>query len=314
MATDASNASAAVMPRLMLARSRIESGIEGVIADERYRRRAWYPVGMPELRSGDLDLWYAERGDPDGPPVVLLHGLFFSRRLFERLARRLPGHRLLLLDLRGHGRSSRPVDPERYRWDGFASDVAALLDHLDIERAVVGGLSLGADVTLAFANDHADRLSGAVIEMPVLDVGRRVADPAFRALATALDVSGPVVHALGRCTAPLRRTAAPELGALGDLLALEPVAGAAMLRMLLDDHAVVTAGVDALAAAGVPTLVIAHGGDPLHPVADAEYVAERVPGARLERVSTILELRLHTGRYAELVSGFLADVAATTDR
>lgn len=260
---------------------------------------------MPALNNGDIELWFAERGDPEGAPVVLLHGLFFSRRLYERLARRLPDHRLLLLDLRGHGRSSRPQDPEVYRWQGFATDVAALLDHLDIDRAVVGGLSLGADVTLAFANQHADRLAGAIVEMPVLDVGRRVAEPAFRSLAAALDLAGPAVRTLGRVSAPLRRSRFVEIAAIADVLALEPVAGAAMLRMLLDDHAYVTSGVDALARAGAPTLVVAHGGDPLHPVADSEYVATRVPGARLERVSTILELRLKPAGYAEMISEFL---------
>ncbi len=265
---------------------------------------------MPALSNGDIDLWYAERGDPDGAPVVLLHGLFFSRRLYERLARRLPGHRLLLLDLRGHGRSSRPRDTEAYRWDGFASDVVALLDHLSIDRAVVGGLSLGADVTLALANRDAERLSGALIEMPVLDVGRRVADPAFRTLASALDLGGALVRPVGRLAAPLRRSPLPELGAIADLVSLEPAAGAAMLRMLLDDHQSVLDGVDALAAAAVPTMVIAHGHDALHPEADARYVAERVPGARLERVSSIVELRLRADRYADLVGGFLADVAA----
>lgn len=265
---------------------------------------------MPELRNGEVTLWYAERGDPDGPPVVLLHGLFFSRRLFERVVRRVPGHRFLLLDLRGHGRSSRPQDPEAYRWDAMASDVVALLDHLGIERAVVGGLSLGADVTLALASQHASRLRGVLIEMPVLDTGRRVADPAFRALATTLDLAGRCIRPIGRLAAPLRRSSVPELGALADVVSLEPAAGAAMLRMLLDDHEVVTAGVDALGEAGVPTLVIAHDHDALHPVADAEYVAGRVPGSRLEHVSSIFELRVHAQRYAGLIGSFLDELDA----
>jgi pimeloyl-ACP methyl ester carboxylesterase len=263
---------------------------------------------VPQLTNGDVDLWYAERGDPDGRAVVLLHGLFFSRRLFERLALRLPGYRLLLLDLRGHGRSSRPVDQSAYEWPKMASDVAALLDGLGIERAVVGGLSLGANVTLALANDHAERMAGAVIEMPVLEAGRPRAERTFRPLAAALDVAGGVLRPANRALAPLRRSRQPEVAAFADLVSLDPAAGAAMLRTLLADRRPLLDGVDALGRAEVPTLVIAHRLDSLHPVADARYVVDRVPGARLVVVSSIAELRLRAARYADLVGRFLRDL------
>lgn len=263
---------------------------------------------MPELTNGDVRLWYAERGDPAGPPVVLLHGLFFSRRLFERLALRLPRYRLLLLDLRGHGRSSRPPDEAAYTWPKLASDVVALLDRLEIERAVVGGLSLGANVTLALARDHVERLSGAIIEMPVLEGGRPPAERTFRPVAAALDLGGAALRPLSRAAAPLRRSRVPEVAGLADFLAIEPLAGAAMLRTLLADRAPVLDGVDALGGASVPTLVIAHRLDSLHPVDDARYVVDRVPGADLVVVSSIAELRLRANRYADLVGRFLARV------
>ena len=264
---------------------------------------------MPHIDNGDIALWYSERGDPEGQPVVLLHGLFFSRRLFERLAARLPSYRLLLLDLRGHGRSTRPTDGDAYTWPNMASDVTALLDHLSIDRAVVGGLSLGANVTLAFANEHADRLSGAIVEMPVLEAGRPQAERTFRPLATALDVGGALLKPAARAVDPLRRARLPELAGAADLLSLEPRAGAAMLRTLLADRRPLLDGVDALGAGEVPTLVIAHRFDSLHPVADATYVADRVPGSTLVTVSSIVELRLRAARYAELVGAFLVSIA-----
>lgn len=264
---------------------------------------------MPQVDNGDVSLWYSERGDPGGPPVVLLHGLFFSRRLFERLAVRLPSYRLLLLDLRGHGRSSRPVEADAYTWPRMASDVSALLDHLAIERAVVGGLSLGANVTLAFACESAERLAGAIVEMPVLEGGRPQAERTFRPLAAALDAGGALLRPATRAVGPLRRARLPELAAAADLLSLEPRAGAAMLRTLLADRRPVLDGVDALAANRVPTLVIAHRLDSLHPVADATYVADRVPGSKLVTVSSIVELRLRADRYASVVGAFLSSLA-----
>lgn len=235
----------------------------------------------------------------------MLHGLFLSRRLFERLARRLPSHRFLLLDLRGHGRSSRPVGGGAYSWELMASDVAALMDHLGLDRAVVGGLSLGADVTLAFATQHAGRLRGAIVEMPVLEGGRPTAEAVFGPLAAALDAAGWALRPLGAASRGLRRVRQPEVAAAADLLSVEPRAGAAMLRTLLGDHEVVRRGPAALAAAGVPTLVIGHRHDAMHPVSDAAEVAGEVPEASLEVVSSIAELRLRPGRYAALVGSFL---------
>lgn len=265
---------------------------------------------MPEISNGPVRLWYAERGDPAGRPVVLLHGLFFSRRLFERLARRLPHERMVLLDLRGHGRSSRPTAPEAYSWELMAGDVLALMDHLGLERATVGGLSLGADVTLAVAGRAAARLDAAIVEMPVLEGGRPTAQRVFGAVASALQGAGFLMRPVSRASLPLRRTRHPELGSLADLLSLEPTAGAAMLRGLLAGHDVVLEGRRALAGQRVPTLVIAHRHDPLHPLDDARGLVAAVPGSQLLVMSTQADLRLRPGRYAELIGRFLRDLPA----
>lgn len=262
------------------------------------------------MDNGPVRLWYAERGDPAGRPVVLLHGLFFSRRLFERLARRLPEERMILLDLRGHGRSSRPTGPEAYSWDLMAGDVVALMDHLGLERATVGGLSLGADVTLAVAGRAAERLDGAIVEMPVLEGGRPTAERVFGAVASALKGAGFLMRPVGRASVPLRRTRHPELGSLADLLSLEPAAGAAMLRGLMADHEVVVQGRAALGRHRVPTLVIAHRHDPLHPLDDARGLVSAVPGAELLVMATQADLRLRPGRYAELIGRFLRGLPA----
>src|SRR5215210_4115219 len=103
--------------------------------------------------------------------VVLLPGLLFSRRMHRPLAETLAdrGHRVLSLDLLGHGDSDRPPEMFNYSMTIFARQAVALLDHLGIERAVVGGTSLGANVTLEFASAAPNRAQGLLIEMPVLD-------------------------------------------------------------------------------------------------------------------------------------------------
>ena len=89
-----------------------------------------------------------------GPRLtVLLHGLLFNQRMHEALARALAerGHRVVTLDLLGHGDSDRPRDKWRYSMPAFGAQVIALLDHLGRDEAVVLGTSLGANVALEAA-------------------------------------------------------------------------------------------------------------------------------------------------------------------
>src|SRR5438132_10085542 len=109
------------------------------------------------MRTGTLthdgqQLAYTEYGDGNRV-VVLLHGLLMSQRMHEPLARALAnrGNRVITLDLLGHGMSDRPRDMWRYSMTLFAEQVIDLLDHLDADSAVVGGTSLGANVTLEAA-------------------------------------------------------------------------------------------------------------------------------------------------------------------
>ena len=86
-------------------------------------------------------------------PLILLHGLLLSQEMHRPLAEALAarGNRVITLDLLGHGRSDRPRDMWRYSMPLFSEQVVALLDHLGVPAAVVGGTSLGANVSLETA-------------------------------------------------------------------------------------------------------------------------------------------------------------------
>lgn len=262
---------------------------------------------MPFFEHDGLRLHYSERGDPEGSPFVMIHGLLWSSRMLRRLAASLPDHRSLLIDLRGHGTSSRPRDPARYSWERLGSDVVALLDHLGIEQAAVGGLSLGANVTLATANAHPDRVGAMIVEMPVLDraetFGRRV----FGALAGTLDATAPVLGPLTRAVAGIPLPASvPELASVRDVLSLEPRSGAALLRGLLDDQLFLH-DLDPTRLT-MPTLVIGHKGDPLHVLQDAEDLVALLPRAELDVRHSIADYRVRPGLLATRITGFLAGV------
>ena len=263
---------------------------------------------MPEFRRDDLTLHYGERGRPDGRPLVFTHGLLWSSRMMERAAALLDDERVLLLDLHGHGKSEKPTDVARYTWQEFADDVAGLLDHLDIERAVVGGLSLGANVTLATAHRYPDRVAAMVVEMPVLQRGHPIGKTAFGTMARAYTagrrVLGPIGKAVNRIPVPRR---IPELAAVRDVAGADPQVATAVLRGLLEDEPVAEDEAS-LRRLTMPALVIGHRNDPLHALDDARDLARRLPDAELVEASSIAEFRLRPQRLAEHLRRFLARV------
>jgi pimeloyl-ACP methyl ester carboxylesterase len=102
--------------------------------------------------------------DGSGPTVVLGHGFGGSARNYLGLARALaPRWRVLRFDARGHARSDAPDDPAAYGPDAFVGDVARVLDRVGAAHAVVGGLSMGADIALRFALAHPERVDGLVL-------------------------------------------------------------------------------------------------------------------------------------------------------
>ena len=104
----------------------------------------------------------------EGIPVVGLHGLTATRRYVVMGSRALErsGHRLVLYDARGHGRSTPATDPSDYGYETLAADLLALLDDRGIDRAVLVGASMGTHTATRFALDHGDRVAGLVLGTP----------------------------------------------------------------------------------------------------------------------------------------------------
>ena len=135
-------------------------------------------------------LEYTEYGGGDRW-VVLIHGQLMPRRMHQPLARHLAaaGAHVLTVDLLGHGRSDRPDDPLLYSMTAFAEQVVALLDDREIPSAVIGGTSLGANVSLEVARTRARPRPRPVAEMPVLDNALEAGDPGVRSAAASSPAS-----------------------------------------------------------------------------------------------------------------------------
>ena len=241
--------------------------------------------------------------------IVLVHGLLMNRRMYERLGPELAarGNRVIAVDLLGHGRSDRPVDPRLYNMTAFAEQVRAVIDHLELDAPVVGGTSLGANVGLEFASRHPERARGLFIEMPVLD----------NALLGAAMIFTPMLMVLRFGQAVLRRVAAgarriPRTVGLVDIgldwVRQDPEPSRAVLEgILFGRTAPPRAEREALP---MPALIVGHPSDPLHPFSDADMLAEEMPGGRLVDANSILEWRLNPGRLDDELSRFLHEVHA----
>ena len=109
-----------------------------------------------------VKLQYVEQGDPAGIPVIMLHGITDSWHSFEPVLPHLPASiRAFALSQRGHGDSERPA--VGYHPRDFAADVAAFMDAMKLDRAVIAGHSMGSHITKRFALDYPDRVLGLVL-------------------------------------------------------------------------------------------------------------------------------------------------------
>jgi len=121
---------------------------------------------MPSFKNGDVEIAFLDEGE--GDPIVLVHGFASSKDVnwvyptwVSHL--RQNGRRVIALDHRGHGASTKLYDPEQYHIGILASDVLALMDHLKIPRADMMGYSMGSRVTAFIANRHPERLRSAIL-------------------------------------------------------------------------------------------------------------------------------------------------------
>jgi len=250
-------------------------------------------------------LAYSVHGE--GPRVaVLLHGLLFSRRMHGPLAAELAarGNRVVTLDLLGHGESDQPADMWRYSMPLFAQQVIALLDHLEVDQAVVGGTSLGANVTLEVAAAAPERVRGMVVEMPVLDNALLACALAFTPLMAALTFGEPVVRGFSRAMRLVPHRRLPFLADIVvEVLQRDPAASSAVVEGLFFGRTAPPRSERARMQA--PALVIGHRRDPVHPFSDSDMLAAELPNARLVRAGSILEMRIAPRRLTEEIATFV---------
>lgn len=228
-----------------------------------------------------VTLAYDDEGDGPGTPLVLVHGHPFDRSMWApQVPVAAAGRRVIVPDLRGYGASE--VVPGVTPLETFARDVAALLDHLGVPEAVVGGLSMGGQIVMEFQRLFPGRATGLVLAdtFPGADTEEdRRAREAMAERLTAEGMSGYADEVLDRMIAPRNVTALPEVAGhvLRMMRGASPEGAAAALRgrARRPDYGPV------LTAVGVPTLIVVGRDDAFTPVAEAEAMHAAVRGSRL---------------------------------
>jgi pimeloyl-ACP methyl ester carboxylesterase len=254
----------------------------------------------------------AKSSPAQGRPVILVHGLLLSQEMHRPLAEDLAarGNRVITVDLLGHGESDRPRDMWRYSMSIFGEQLLGLMDHLEIEQAVVMGTSLGANTALEVASAAPERLRGMVIEMPVLDNALLWSALAFTPPLVALTFGEPLMKLLARGARAVPRRLLPHYGnVLLDLIRQEPGPGGALLQGLFFGR--IAPHRSERHTFQMPALILGHHRDPVHPFSDAGMLAKELPNGRLLEANSLVELRLQPERLTDEIASFLDEVWGT---
>ncbi|MBA2504956.1 MAG: alpha/beta fold hydrolase [Thermoleophilaceae bacterium] len=237
--------------------------------------------------------------------LVLIHGLLLSRKMHQPLAEALAerGNRVICPDMLGHGASDAPRDMWRYSMPLFGDQTLALMDHLGLDDAVIGGTSLGANISLEVASKQPDRLRGMFIEMPVLDNALLGCAIAFAPLLVATTFGAPLARALAFGARRVPRGGFYFTDLALDAVSQDPGPASAVLQGLFFGRVAPPRAERRLIE--TKALVFGHPRDPVHPFSDSDMLVRELKNARLVEAESIVELRLTPDRLTTEIARFL---------
>jgi pimeloyl-ACP methyl ester carboxylesterase len=222
---------------------------------------------MPKINRDGVEIYYEVHGS--GPPLLLTHGFSSTSAMWQgQVAALSKNHALVVWDMRGHGQSDYPGDPSSYSEALTVADMAALLDQVGATSAIVGGLSLGGYMSLAFYRAHPERVRALLI----IDTG-----PGFKK-DDARETWNKRAHDTGerfeREGLDVLKAASPERSNASHRDA-SGLAHAARGMLTQRDARVI----ELLPDIKVPSLVVV-GADDTPFLAASDYMAAKIPGAK----------------------------------
>lgn len=262
---------------------------------------------MTSTRINDIQLAYTDTGV--GRPVVLIHGYPFNRSLWnEQVAALSNSYRIITPDLRGFGESDSSPGPATM--NRMAQDVAQLLDHLEITRAVIGGLSMGGYVALAFYKQFPSRVRALILAdtraQADTEEGKQTrAQQAEKALSEGM--AGIADAMLPKLLTPETVSKRPEIvKRVRDMMLKTKPEGTASALLGMAEREDQT---ELLPRITSTTLIMVGADDAITPVADSEMMHNAIAGSRLvvlENAGHVSNLE-RTGEFNEALLNFLRD-------
>jgi pimeloyl-ACP methyl ester carboxylesterase len=267
---------------------------------------------MPFFAYSGITFHYREQGS--GLPFILQHGLGGDTDQTFGIFNPPDGVRMVTLDCRGHGQTTPLGSTECLNFNQFADDILAMMAHLGIVSAVIGGISMGCAIALKMAVRFPQRISGLVLSRPAW-----LADANPGNLAVY-----DLIHQLILChgtNAGLKLFLSTP--SYQEIASESPDAAASLIGQFTNPRAAETVAklhcipadtpIDSLQALGsirVPTLILASKQDPIHPYEYAIRLARAIPNAQMYELTPKSQNRaLHTAEFGSRVGDFLRELA-----
>lgn len=247
-------------------------------------------------------------------PVVFQHGLCGDAKQTAEAFPPSTGFRRITVEARGHG-GSKSGDVSRFAISTFADDIAAYIERHLAPPVVVGGISMGAAIALRLAVLRPELVRGLILARPAWFVATapdnmQPNSEVGHLLATMPPEAAKAAFLAGKTGRRLAEEAPDNLASLAGFFSREPIAVTSALLTAISRDGPGVSEAD-LARINVPTLVIGHGRDIVHPFTHAEALAATIPHARLVRITPKAEDRArYVSDFHAAIHAFLTEIAA----
>lgn len=242
-----------------------------------------------------------------GPKVVCLtHGFLLNKDMYLKLAHDLAdqGNRVVTLDMVGHGESE--PRPAQLSIPFYGRAVLGVMDDLGVKEAVIGGTSLGANISLEVASQAPERVRGLLVEMPALEDAMLGGALAFAPLLAGAVFGEPIARVGSRILRLVPRGMVPyQVEMLLDVMRRDPRSTAQVITGVFFGRLAPPAEERRLIEA--QALVIGHRFDPIHPMTDAKRLTEELRNSQFVEANSAVELRTTPTRLTNIIADFLSE-------
>jgi pimeloyl-ACP methyl ester carboxylesterase len=266
---------------------------------------------MAVLRIPSDGLELAAEDSGAGVPFIFAHGLTVNRtQTHKQLAPLADHYRILSFDQRGHAESTPIANAGLFDVNRMAEDITAILDARGIQRAIVGGESMGAATSLRFALNHPQRVIALLLCLPALSDELLAARDTVTAFAPIIRAQGIDAFAARNGAEMLAQGASPQRAAAWSAILRSHQADSLALACETVPNWLVYSGPAELQRLTMPVFIIAIDGDPVHPLALAQRLAATMPHAQLQVVEPD-EYGEHPETVGRLCDAFMATINPT---